>query len=345
MSAPVEGLPLSAVPVVEKTRVLPKEPRKKLTSPWASLVVVAITVLWTIPTFGLAITSLRPKQDVQDTGWWHFFGNPHLTLQNYHDVLAGTGTSNASIAPFFVNSIAITLPATLIPLALGSMAAYALAWIKFRGSTVVFFFIFALQIVPLQLALVPLLQLFSHGLSIGHQSIWPLQFTWTSHHGAVLQHHVLTLISHPKLSGQVLGFVPVWVAHTMFGLPLVIFLLHNFMSQLPGDLIEAAQVDGANQFTIFRKIIMPLSTPALASVLIFQFLWVWNDLLVALVFTDGTPDHSPITARLVQLTGSLGSAQELLTAGAFIAIVVPLIVFFSLQRFFVRGLLAGSVKS
>jgi alpha-glucoside transport system permease protein len=340
MSTPVGGL--VAADLAPRVKVTPKEARKKLTNKWASLVVVVITVLWTIPTFGLAVTSLRPKDAVQNSGWWHAFINPRLTLQNYHDVLAGTGGSGGSIAPYFVNSIAITLPATLIPLALGSMAAYALAWIKFRGSTALFFIIFALQIVPLQLALVPLLQLFSHGMSIGHQSILPLVFTHTTHHAGVTQLHKLTIIPYSGLGGS---FYPVWIAHTMFGLPLVIFLLHNFMSQLPGDLIEAAQVDGANQFTIFRKIILPLSTPALASVLIFQFLWVWNDLLVALVFTDGTPDHSPITARLVQLTGSLGSAQELLTAGAFIAIVVPLIVFFSLQRYFVRGLLAGSVKS
>jgi alpha-glucoside transport system permease protein len=340
MSAPIEGLTLAAP--AERPTVLPKEPRKKLTSKWASLVVVVITVLWTIPTFGLAVTSLRNKADAASSGWWETFFHPHLTLQNYHDVLAGTGGSGGSIAPYFINSIAITIPATLIPLALGSMAAYALAWVKFRGSTFVFFCIFALQVVPLQLALVPLLQLFSHGMSIGHQSILPLQFTSTSHHGTVIQHHVLTLIPYHGLGGS---FYPVWIAHTMFGLPLVIFLLHNFMSQLPGDLIEAAQMDGANQFTIFRRIILPLSTPALASVLIFQFLWVWNDLLVATVFTDGTPNHLPITGRLVQLTGSLGSAQELLTAGAFIAIVVPLIVFFALQRFFVRGLLAGSVKS
>jgi alpha-glucoside transport system permease protein len=340
MSTPVGGVAVAAP--AERVAVTPKEPRKKLTSKWASLVVVVVTILWTIPTFGLAVTSVRPKNDVQNTGWWEFFFHPHLTFQNYHDVIAGTGGSGGSIAPYFINSIAITIPATLIPLALGSMAAYALAWIKFRGSTFIFFAIFALQIVPLQLALVPLLQLFSHGVAIGHQSILPLIFTWTTHHGAVSQLHKLTIIPYHGLGGS---FYPVWIAHTMFGLPLVIFLLHNFMSQLPGDLIEAAQVDGASQFVIFRKIILPLSTPALASVLIFQFLWVWNDLLVALVFTDGTADHSPITARLVQLTGSLGAQQNLLTAGAFVAIVVPLIVFFSLQRFFVRGLLAGSVKS
>ncbi len=221
------------------------------------------------------------------------------------------------------------------------MAAYCLAWVRFRGATFVFFSIFALQIVPLQLALVPLLQLFSNGVHIGGQSILPLAFSWHTHSGAVTQLHTLTLIPYHGLH----GFFQVWIAHTMFGLPLIIFLLFSFMSQLPGDLIEAAQVDGADQFTIFRRIVLPLSTPALASVAIFQFLWVWNDLLVATVFTDGTPDHSPITARLVQLTGSLGSAQELLTAGAFIAIIVPLCVFFALQRFFVRGLLAGSVKS
>jgi alpha-glucoside transport system permease protein len=340
MSTPVSGISVAAP--LDRVVVTPKAPRKKLTSRAASITVVIVTVLWTIPTFGLAITSLRPKSDVQNTGWWEFFFHPHLTLSNYHTVISGTGNSGGSIAPYFINSIAITVPATLIPLALGSMAAYALAWVKFRGSTFLYFAIFALQVVPLQLALVPLLQLFSHGMSIGHQSILPLQFTSTSVHGSIIQHHTTTIIPYHGLGGS---FYPVWIAHTMFGLPLVIFLLHNFMSQLPGDLIEAAQMDGANQFTIFRRIILPLSTPALASVLIFQFLWVWNDLLVATVFTDGTPDHLPITARLVQLTGSLGSAQELLTAGAFIAIIVPLIVFFALQRYFVRGLLAGSVKS
>ena len=339
MSAPIEGLAVTSVP--QRLVVTPKEARKKLTSKTASLVVVIITVLWTIPTFGLFITSFRPKLDAASSGWWEFFFHPHLTLDNYHSVLTSGGGGEAGLATFFVNSIVITVPATLIPLALGSMAAYALAWVKFRGSTVLFFFIFALQVVPIQLALIPLLQLYSHGMSIGHQSLLPLVFTWHTHHGAISQLHKLTLIPYSGLN----GFWQVWISHTMFGLPLVIFLLHNFMSQLPGDLIEAAQMDGANQFTIFRKIIMPLSTPAVASVLIFQFLWVWNDLLVSEVFTDGTAAHSPMTVRLVQLTGSLGSQQELLTAGAFISLIVPLIVFFSLQRFFVRGLLAGSVKS
>jgi alpha-glucoside transport system permease protein len=338
MSAPIEGVTL-AVPAT-RPKVVPKEPRKKLTSKWASIVVVVVTVLWTIPTFGLFVTSFRPKGDVQNSGWWEFFFHPHLTFSNYSNVLNSSGTG-PGLASFFVNSLAITIPATLIPLAFGAMAAYALAWVKFRGSTFIFFLIFALQVVPIQLALIPLLQLFTHGMSLGHQSLLPLVFTWTTHHGAVSQLHKLTLIPYSGLT----GFWKVWIAHTMFGLPLVIFLIHNFMSQLPGDLVEAAQMDGANQFTIFRRIILPLSTPVLASMLIFQFLWVWNDLLVAEVFTDGTADHSPLTVRLVQLTGSLGSSQELLTAGAFISLIVPLIVFFSLQRYFVRGLLAGSVKS
>ena len=326
-----------------KPVVVPKAPRKKLTSKTASVVVIIITVLWTIPTFGLFISSLRPKSDVQNTGWWEFFFHPHLTLDNYQHVLQSSG-ADPGLASFFVNSLAITIPATLIPLVIGSMAAYALAWVKFKGSTFVFFMIFALQVVPIQLALIPLLQLFTHGVSIGHQSLLPLVFTHTTHSGGVTQLHKLTLIPYPDWFKN-WAFLKVWVAHTMFGLPLVIFLIHNFMSQLPGDLVEAAQMDGANQFTIFRRIILPLSTPVLASVLIFQFLWVWNDLLVAQVFTDGTADHSPLTVRLVQLTGSLGSSQELLTAGAFISLIVPLAVFFSLQRYFVRGLLAGSVKS
>src|SRR5262249_39562757 len=172
----------------------------------------------------------------------------------------------------------------------------------------------------LQMALIPLLQLFNNNFT-------------------VFGVHIPT----PKLSTYS-PFLPVWVAHTMFALPLAIFLLHNFISQLPRDLFEAARVDGASHFLIFRKIVLPLSTPAIASFAIFQFLWVWNDLLVALTFAGGSPKSSPLTARLAQLTGAFGSHWELLTAGAFIAIIVPLIVFFSLQRYFVRGLLAGSVK-
>jgi alpha-glucoside transport system permease protein len=297
-----------------------KKIRKSFSSPVASFLVILMTVLWTLPTFGLLATSLRPAKDVDSTGWWTIFEHPSLTLSNYQAVLfqSSFGTSGG-LMPYFVNSLAITIPATIFPLVIASMAAYALAWVRFKGSDTLFFIIFALQVVPLQMALIPLLQLYNNGAHIGST----------------------TIIPGLNLGGT---YIPVWISHTMFALPLAIFLLHNFISQLPRDVMEAAQVDGANHFKIFRTIVLPLSAPALASFAIFQFLWVWNDLLVALTFTPGTAEVSPLTVRLAQLAGSFGRSWELLTAGAFISIVIPLIVFFSLQRYFVRGLLAGSVK-
>ena len=293
--------------------------RRTLSSPWASAVVIVITVLWTIPTFGLLVTSLRPSGPATNSGWWTVFTDPELTLENYAEVLGGGDIVSGGILPYFFNSFAIAIPAAIFPLVIATMCAYALAWIPFRGATILFFMIFALQIVPLQMALLPLLQLFNLGWSIGPVPIIP----------------------DLNLGGT---YIPLWVAHTMFALPLAVFLLHNFMAQLPRDLMEAAVVDGASHFTIFRKIVLPLSVPAIASFAIFQFLWVWNDLLVALTFAGGTPDVAPITAYLANIVGSYGAKTHLITAGAFIAIVVPLIVFFALQRFFVRGLLAGSVK-
>ena len=288
--------------------------RRSFSSPIASFAVIVITVLWTIPTFGLFVTSVRPAKDVATTGWWSVFAHPAFTAHNYDTVLfQNTFGSNAGLMPFLINSLAITIPATVVPLTLAAMAAYALAWVKFRGSDWLFFIIFALQIVPLQMALIPLLQLFN----------------WFGDTTGV------------DLNGT---YVKVWTAHTMFALPLAIFLLHNFIAQLPRDVMEAATVDGAGHFKVFRTIVVPLSTPALASFAIFQFLWVWNDLLAGLTFAGGTADVAPLTVRLAQMGGSFGRSWELLTAGAFISIVIPLIVFFSLQRYFVRGLLAGSVK-
>jgi alpha-glucoside transport system permease protein len=297
-----------------------KAVRRSFSSPVASFLVILLTVVWTVPTLGLLMTSLRPAKNVADTGWWTFFAHPGATLANYHTVLfeGGFGVSGG-LMPYLTNSLAIAIPGTIFPLVLASMAAYALAWVRFRGSDAVFFTVFALQIVPIQMALIPLLQLFSGGAHIGST----------------------TIIPGLNLGGT---YFPVWAAHTMFGLPLAVFLLHNFIAQLPRDVMEAAQVDGANHFKTFRSIVLPLSAPALASFAIFQFLWVWNDLLVALTFAGGTPAVAPLTARLAQLSGSFGSKWELLTAGAFISIIIPLIVFFSLQRYFVRGLLAGSVK-
>jgi alpha-glucoside transport system permease protein len=248
--------------------------RASFSSPWASGLVVLITVLWTIPTLGLLITSIRPQADVANTGWWTWFTHPSFTLDNYTNAFSGGGSGAGGLAPFFVNSFVITIPGALFPLAIASMAAYGLAWVPFKGSTFVFFAIFALQVVPLQMALIPLLQLFNNNLTL---------------FGVHIPTPVLTDYS---------PYLPVWIAHTMFALPLAIFLLHNFIAQLPKDLFEAARVDGASHFLIYRKIVLPLSTPAIASFAIFQFLWVWNDLLVAYVFLGGTNDTRVITIAL-----------------------------------------------
>lgn len=295
--------------------------KRRLTSPVATVAALIIAVLWTIPTFGLFISSFRPAELIQTTGWWTIFQNPGFTLDNYRDVLFSPSQSSPQLGAYFVNSLAIAIPATIFPIVFASMAAYAFAWMKFRMSNWLFIFIFALQIVPIQMALVPLLQTFAIWLRPGQE--------WL--------HDVIPII-------PVQNYLPLWIAHTIFALPLTIFLLHNFISEIPGDVIEAARVDGASHSQIFFRVVLPLATPAIASVAIFQFLWVWNDLLVALIFSGGTQDVAPLTQRLAEMVGSRGQDWQRLTAGAFVSLVVPLIVFFSLQRYFVRGLLAGSTK-
>lgn len=295
--------------------------KQRLTSRTATIVSLIIAVLWTIPTFGLLLSSFRPAELIRTTGWWTFFANPGLTLDNYRDVLLSTSSSSPQLGAYIVNSIAIALLATIIPLVFASMAAYAFAWMRFPGVNVLFVAVFALQIVPLQMSLVPLLQLFSTVLR-------PMQ-AWL--------HDVVPIIPEQN-------YLPLWLAHSMFALPLAIFLLHNFISEIPGDVIEAARVDGATHGQIFFRIVLPLATPALASFAIFQFIWVWNDLLVALIFSGGTQDVAPLTQRLAEMVGTRGQDWQRLTAAAFISIIIPLAVFFGLQRYFVRGLLAGSTK-
>ena len=297
-------------------QTVPGRTKRRLTSRTATLAALVIALLWTTPTLGLFISSFRPADQVATTGWWTVLWNPGFTLQNYQDVLQA-GNTQLTLASAFINSIAITVPATVFPLVIASLAAYAFAWIDFKGKNWMFIGVFALQIVPLQMALVPLLSLFSRGLNIGGVQIFAGLNAGNS-------------------------FAQVWIAHTIFALPLAIFLLHNFVSEIPGELIEAARVDGAGHGQIFFRIVLPLTMPAIASFAIFQFLWVWNDLLVALVFADGSV--APVTKLLAEITGKYGQEWHLLTAGAFVSILVPLIVFFSLQRFFVRGLLAGSTK-
>ncbi|WP_022890486.1 carbohydrate ABC transporter permease [Agromyces italicus] len=295
--------------------------KRRLTSRTATVFALLIAVVWTLPTFGLLISSFRPADLINTTGWWTVFENWGWTLDNYSEVLLSASATAPQLGSYFVNSLAITIPVVVFATVLAAMAAYALAWIKFPFSDWVFVIIFALQIVPLQMALIPLLQIFTTTLK-------PTQ-EWL--------HEVIPIIPDET-------YVQVWIAHTIFGLPLAIFLLHNFISEIPRELMEAARVDGANHGQIFLRVVVPLSVPILASFAIFQFLWVWNDLLVALVFSGGTADVAPLTQRLAELAGSRGQSWQRLTAAAFVSLVVPLIVFFSLQRYFVRGLLAGSTK-
>ncbi|ABX03826.1 MAG TPA: carbohydrate ABC transporter permease [Herpetosiphon sp.] len=265
--------------------------------------VITIAFLWTLPTVGVLVSSFRPENDVKTSGWWNALKHPFeesvWTFKNYSDVINANGIGEA-----FVNTLVVTIPATILPITVAAFAAYAFAWMKFPGRDWLFAMVIGLMVVPLQVALIPILRLYTQ----------------------------------TGIAGTFLGL---WLAHTGFGLPLAIYLLYNYISQLPADLIESAKIDGASDFTAFMKIVLPLSTPAIASFAIFQFLWIWNDLLVSLVFL-GT--NKVLTVKLSELTGSLGNKWHLLTAGAFVSMVVPLAVFFALQRYFVRGLLAGSVK-
>ncbi len=292
-----------------------KAVRKAFSSSLASAAAVFIGIIWTIPTFGLFVNSFRSREAAATTGWWEAFVHPSFSLSGYNEVLTGGG----GLAIPLVNSLAITIPATIIPIFVASMAGYALAWMRFRGSDFIFFGIFALQVVPLQMALVPLQQYYVHGLQI----------------------FGVTVLPSPGINGTI---AQIWLTHTMFSMPLAIFLIHNFIAQLPSSLMEAARVDGASHLRIFRSIVLPLSMPAIASFGIFQFLWVWNDLLVAKTFGGTSPEMQPVTARMQSLVGSYGAHLDLLAPAGFLTIVIPLIVFLSLQRYFVRGLLAGSVK-
>jgi alpha-glucoside transport system permease protein len=269
--------------------------------------VILITVAWSLPTAGLLISSFRHANDIRATGWWEAILHPfdaatQWTLANYESVLGAEGMAGA-----FINSLVVTIPATVIPITMAAFAAYAFAWMRFPGRPVLFAVVVALLVVPIQMSLVP----------------------------------VLRMYASLDLNGTFLG---VWLAHSGFGLPLAVFLLYNYISQLPPELFESAAIDGASHFQIFRRIVLPLSVPALASFAIFQFLWVWNDLLVALVYLGTEAQVGTLPARLNELVGTKGESWHLLTAGAFVTMIVPLTVFLLLQRYFVRGLIAGSVK-
>ena len=279
---------------------------------WLSKIPTAIlwlvVLLWTIPTAGLLINSFRQPAEQRTSGWWTVVQDPSFTLDAYHRALTNSSGGSLSMWDYFLNSMSITIPATLIPIGIATLAAYAFAWMRFPGRDWLFILCVALLAIPLQAALVPLLTLFGRmGILGDHASLW--------------------------------------LAHTAFGLPLAIFLIHNYIAGLPRDLIEAIRIDGADHLRIFRSLIVPLSMPVIAAFSIFQFLWVWNDYLVALVFVQGSnPANSPMTVNIVNMVTTKGRNLELLPAAAFISMIVPLIIFFALQRYFVRGLMAGSVK-
>jgi alpha-glucoside transport system permease protein len=358
--------------------------QKRVSSLVVNGVLTLICLIWIIPALGVFITSFRESQDIFRTGWWAvfphrefvkvdeirlgdsvdvdgpiqiegatatfeelrsgvtledgrklvWFGNKrtrlveifeqqwkgfstNLTLQNYRNVLSGKEirfldasgneiiSQGNNLSGAFMNSVAVAIPATIIPILIAAFAAYGFSWLNFPGRKFLFTVVVALLVVPLQIALVPILQDYTK-----------LNLTGT--------------------------FLAIWLAHTGFGLPLAIYLLFNYMSQLPRDILESAFIDGASNFTIFTRLILPLSVPALASFAIFQFLWVWNDYLVALVFLG---NNLPVlTSALANIVGERGQDWHLLTSGAFITMILPLTVFFALQRFFVRGMMAGSVK-
>ncbi|AKT52673.1 sugar ABC transporter permease [Arsenicicoccus sp. oral taxon 190] len=265
---------------------------------------VLLCIAWLIPTFGLFVTSFRSASDANNDGWWNAIKSPlSLTLENYRNVLT-TGSNPMGNA--FVNSLAVAIPATIIPILIACFAAYAFTFMEFKGRDWLFILIVGLLVVPNQVALVPLSILFTK---------------W-------------------GIGGQ---FLTVWLAHTGFGMPLAVYILRNYMATLPMSLIESAKIDGASHWKIFWRLIMPLSVPALASFAIFQFLWVWNDLLVALVFL-GQGKNIVMTVALASLMGTQGQGWELLTAAAFLTMVLPITVFLVLQRFFIRGMTSGAVK-
>ena len=296
---------------------------KRKKSNWnlvVNLILLVLVIVWSIPIIGLFISSIRPQDNVLSTGWWTVFGeHSELSLDNYRQVLGGSQytfvdsagntvrASGDNLSRAFINSFTVTIPSVIIPILIASAAAFGFAWMIFPGRKCFFTTVVALLVVPLQIALIPILR--------DYQSL--------------------------GLTGSYLG---IWLAHTGFGLPLGIYLLYNYISTIPRDVFESAFLDGARPMVVFNRLVLPLSVPAIASLAIFQFLWVWNDLLVALVFLSGTSDVAVLTQRLANMVGSRGQDWHLLTAGAFVAMIVPLAVFFGLQRYFVQGLMAGSVK-
>jgi alpha-glucoside transport system permease protein len=267
------------------------------------IAIVALVLIWSVPTFGLLVSSFRPAHLITTTAWWSALVPPwNFSLDLYREALGTAGMGRS-----FINSLFISIPATVIPIMIAAFAAYAFSWMNFPGRDLLFVTVVGLLVIPLQTTLIPVLRLYNE-----------LGLTGT--------------------------FTGIWLAHAAYGLPFAVYLLRNFFGTLPRDMLESAYLDGASPFTAFFYLALPLSLPALASLAIFQFMWVWNDLLVALIYLGGAPDVAPMTVTISNLVNSLGGGWQLLTAAAFISMILPLLVFFTLQRYFVRGILAGSVK-
>jgi len=283
--------------------------RQKKQGRGSFLVLVILAALWLLPTVGLFVTSLRAKGEAQTSGWWDVIFNPFSQdwdISSYATVL----TEN-KLASSFISSMAVTVPATILPLLFAAYAAFGFTFLSFRGREFFFSVIIGLLVVPLQGALVPVLKMF---ISI------------TDKTGI-------------EISGQ---YAAAWFVHSAFAMPLAIYILRNYMMTIPNTLIEAARMDGASNFTIFWRLVLPISVPALASFAIFQFLWVWNDYLIAFVFVGN--ERPVLTYTLLSMLGQYGEGWQAVAAGSFISLSVPLLVFFSLQRYFIRGLTAGAVK-
>ncbi len=298
--------PPVGVPEKQKARKGPGKEGDGRSASWPVKVILGIICFaWVVPTFGLFVTSFRSENDANTTGWWSVLGGlGNLTASNYKEVLTNP---NLDLGGAFINSVAISLPATFIPLLIAAWAAYAFTFMRFPGRDVLFLTIVSLLVVPNYVSFVPILKVYG---SVG-------------------------------LGGS---FAGVWLAHIGFGMSLAIYILRNYMATLPISVIESAKVDGASHFQTFYRLVLPMSVPALASFAIFQFLWVWNDLFVALVFI-GPGENAPMTVAIKNnLLSQQGAGWNLVTAGGFLSMIVPILVFLALQRFFVRGLTAGAVK-